>query len=280
MGKLAALVPDWISDLGNSGLSATDIRQTVYVFSAVCQYAIRTGRLLANPVAGVKLPRPRSTRERMFLTHAEVAKLAAEAGRYGVLVRTLAYTGLRWGEAVALRVRDVDLERRRLDVNRAFADLAGKLVEGTPKSHQSRSVPIPPSLAEELRPMIEGRGRDELVFTSPRGGPLRLTNFRRSVWHPAVRAAGLDGLTIHGLRHTAASLYISAGTPPKVVQRILGHASITITMDLYGHLYSDEMDTWAQRLDEAAKRIEVWPKCGQNQDQNGSGPRLDRGAGL
>lgn len=116
--------------------------------------------------------------------------------------------------------------------------------------------------------------------TSPRGGPLRLTNFRRSVWHPAVRAAGLEGLTIHGLRHTAASLYISAGTPPKVVQRILGHASITITMDLYGHLYSDEMDTWAQRLDEAAKRIEVWPKCGQNQDQNGSGPRLDRGAGL
>nr|WP_269091266.1 tyrosine-type recombinase/integrase [Actinopolymorpha cephalotaxi] len=106
----------------------------------------------------------------MFLGHPEVGRLAGAAGRYGTLVRTLAYTGLRWGELIALRVRDVDLARRRLDVRRAFADLAGKLVEGTPKSHQSRTVPLPPSLCEKLVVVLDGRDRDALVFTSPKGG--------------------------------------------------------------------------------------------------------------
>ena len=166
-------------------------------------------------------------------------------------------------------MQDIDLERRRVDVVRAFADLAGRLVEGTPKSHLRRSVPLPPSLCQELRPLTAGKDRDTLVFSSPNGFPLRLSNFRRAVWTPAVRAAGLDGLRIHGLRHTCASLYISAGAPPKVVQRILGHASIVITMDLYGHLYADEMDAWADRLDQTAQRFDVWPESGQNDDPEG-----------
>jgi integrase len=85
-----------------------------------------------------------------------------------------------------------------------------------------------------------------------------MSNFRRKVWNPAVCAARLDGVTPHGLRDTTASLYISAGTPPKVVQRILGHGSIAITLDLYGHLYPDEMDTWATSLGESPSA------CGQN----------------
>lgn len=279
MGKVAALVPDWITELAASGMSATNIRQTVYVFSSVCQYAIRTGRLLANPVAGLKLPRVTRS-ERMFLDHAEVAKLAQEAGSYGTFVRTLAYTGMRWGEATAVRVRDVDLSRRRIDVRRAFADVAGELVEGTPKTHESRSVPLTPSLVGELAALVDGKHSDDLVFASPSGGPLRSSNFRSRVWTPAVKAAGLDGLTIHGLRHTAASLYISAGTPPKVVQRILGHASITITMDLYGHLYADEMDTWAERLDQAAGLDDVRPECGQNGDPDADDGPAEAGTGL
>lgn len=119
-------------------------------------------------------------------------------------------------------------------------------------------------LCAELARHVEGKRLDDLVFTAPGGGPLRSSNFRRNVWTPAVTAAGFDGLTIHGLRHTAASLYISAGAPPKVVQRILGHASITITMDLYGHLYADEMDTWAERLDLVAQAFDVRPESGQN----------------
>ena len=82
MGKVAVLIPEWIGEMSGSGMSATDIRQTVYVFSAVCKYAIRTGRLLTNPVAGLKLPRPKASTEVRHLDHAEVAKLAGEAGPF------------------------------------------------------------------------------------------------------------------------------------------------------------------------------------------------------
>lgn len=275
-GKVAALLPEWIAELAGSGLSASQVRQAVYVFSSVCQHGIRTGRMVANPVTGIKLPKLVSSGERRFLSHVEVAKLAGEAGRYGTFVRTLAYTGLRWGEAVALRVRDVDLDRGRLDVRRAFVDIDGRLVEGKPKTHQSRTVPLPGALCEELRRLVVDLDRDALVFSAPEGGPLRAGNFRQRVWTPAVVAAGLSGFTIHGLRHTAASLYISACTPPKVVQRILGHASVVMTMDLYGHLYPDEMDTWAARLNEVAGQSGVWPERGQNADPVTGQPEEDR----
>jgi len=98
-----------------------------------------------------------------------------------------------------------------------------------------------------------------------------MNNFRRNIWKPATNAAGLDGLTPPGLRHTAASLYIAAGTPPKVVQRILGHASIAITLDLYGHLYPDEMDTWATRLGDIASDV-MRTECGQDDDGDDEEP--------
>jgi integrase len=115
------------------------------------------------------------------------------------------------------------------------------------------------------------------VFTTPGGHPLRNSNFRRKIWMPAVRAAGLEGLTPHGLRHTAAFLYIAVGTPPKVVQRILGHGSIAITLDLYGHLYPDEMDRWADRLGKIAEQM--WPECSQSDDRGDDDPPSTASAG-
>lgn len=259
----------WVAGMVVAGLSASRVRQSVYVVSAVCDYAVRTGRIARSPVVGVKLPRPSQHIERMFLDHRQVAALVTTAAAlhpgYGVFVRLLAYTGLRWGEATALRVRDVDLRRGRLDVRRAFSDVGGRLIAGTPKTHQQRTVPVAASLRADLAPLLAGRHPDGLVFTTPAGTPLRMSNFRRNAWTPAVAAAGLHGLTPHGLRHTAASLYIAAGTPPKVVQRILGHASIAITLDLYGHLYPDEMDTWADRLD-GLSGGQMWPERGQEDD--------------
>ena len=165
----------------------------------------------------------------------------------------LAYTGLRWGEATALRVCDIDLDRRRVDVRRAFSDVGGHVVLGTPKSHQSRTVPLPRFLAAEIASAVAGKHADQLVFTMPGGSVMRLSNWRRSTFIPARRRAGLsDRFRVHDLRHTAASLMIQAGYPPKMLQEILGHASITTTLDLYGHLYPGEMDRYADRLNEAA----------------------------
>src|SRR5262245_23657684 len=154
----------------------------------------------------------------------------------------------------ALRVGNLDLLRRRMRITSAFVEVRGKLVEGTPKTHQMRTVPLPRFLVDKLAAPVEGKGRDELVFSTPGGTPLRNTNFRRRHWDKAVAAAGLDGLTPHDLRHTAASLAVAAGANVKAVQRMLGHASATMTLDVYAGLFGDDLDTVADLLDAAARR--------------------------
>jgi len=102
--------------------------------SAVLDHAQHSGRTRSNPARGLGLPRP-GRRDYVYLTHRQVHDLAAEAGPGPLLVLALAYTGLRWGEATALRFCDIDLDRRRIDVRRAFSDVGGQVVLGTPKSH-------------------------------------------------------------------------------------------------------------------------------------------------
>jgi integrase len=133
----------------------------------------------------------------------------------------------------------------------AFAEIGGELVEGTPKNHQRRSVPIPRFLVDELAAHIAGKRRNELVFMAPGGGPLRNTNFRSRVFHPAAASVGLAGVTPHDLRHTAASLAVAAGANVKAVQRMLGHGSAAMTLDVYAELFDDDSDAVAKRLDEA-----------------------------
>jgi integrase len=99
-----------------------------------------------------------------------------------------------------------------------------------------------------------GKGPDDFVFQAPKGGALMLQNFRRSVFDPAVRAAGLEDVTPHDLRHTAASLAVSAGANVKAVQRLLGHASAAMTLDVYSGLFDDDLDAVADRLDEGSAR--------------------------
>jgi integrase len=243
----------WVARLSLDGLGPSGIRQSVFVVSAALDHAVRSGRIRSNPAHGLGLPRA-IHRDYVILTHGEVGGLADEAGPWRVLVLLLAYTGLRWGEATALRVCDIDLTRRRIDVRRAFSDVGGKVVLGTPKSHQSRTVPVPRFLARELAGAIGGRRADDLVFTMPGGTVLRLSNWRLATFLAARRAAGVsDRFRIHDLRHTAASLMIQAGYPPKWLQAIMGHASISTTLDQYGHLYPADMDVWVDRLDAAAE---------------------------
>ena len=100
---------------------------------------------------------------------------------------------------------------------------------------------------------MPGKEPDDLVFTMPAGSMLRLPNWRRAVFISARSRARISPrFRVHDLQHTAASLMIQAGYPPKMLQEIMGHASITTTLDLYGHLYPGDMDRYADRLDSAA----------------------------
>jgi len=164
----------------------------------------------------------------------------------------LAFCGLRWGEAAGLKVGRVDLLRRRLLVAESLSEVNGRLVWGTPKNHQHRSVPIPSFLVDMLAEVIASKTDIEsvLVFTTWHGKPLRNLNFRRDVFDRAAEDAGLAGLTPHELRHTAASLAVSAGANVKAVQRMLGHASAAMTLDVYSGLFDDDLDGVAERLNQ------------------------------
>jgi integrase len=172
--------------------------------------------------------------------------------QYRALVLMLAFCGLRWGEAAGLKVGRLDLLRRRLTVAETLSEVSGHLVWGTPKNHQVRSVPMPGFLVELLAEATAGKSADDLVFTTMRGRPLRNLNFRRDVFDRAAIDAGLAGFTPKGLRDAAASLGVSAGAKVKAVQKMLGHASAAMTLDVYAGLFDDDLDGVAERLHAAS----------------------------
>ncbi|MEJ7771892.1 MAG: tyrosine-type recombinase/integrase, partial [Geodermatophilaceae bacterium] len=131
---------------------------------------------------------------------------------------------------------------------------------GTPKGHERREVPIPRFLVDELTAHLAGRDPSDLAFSGVKGGALRAQVFQRAVLTETAAGLGLGGLHPHALRHTAASLAIASGANIKVVQQMLGHKSATMTLDLYGHLFPDQLDEVANRMD-AAARSHVYPLC-------------------
>jgi integrase len=137
------------------------------------------------------------------------------------MILVLGLCGPRFGECAALSVRSVDLMRRRLRVSESVSEVSANMIWSTPKTHQSRDVPIPRSLIDALVAQAAGKKPEDVPFSSPNGEPIRLANWRQRVWDPRVAAAGLTGLTPHDLRHTAASLTIGSGASVEHVQRML-----------------------------------------------------------
>lgn len=216
-------------------------------FRSFLNWCVEEGRIVASPAKGVNLPKGHK-REHIFLTLEEVRALAGAIGdRYADLVWFLATTGLRFGEAAELRGKDVSPRRGRIMVARSVTDANGRLVIGPPKNGKARDVPVPATVLELLRPRMAGR--EDLIFTTPRGQQLRSSNFKARTYDPAVTSAGLPaGLWVHDLRHTAASLAVQSGASVKSVQRMLGHASAALTLDVYAGLFDQDLDDVAGRM--------------------------------
>ena len=155
----------------------------------------------------------------------------------------------------ALKVSRLDLMRRRIHVAASVTEVdGGRLDWGLPKDHERRWVPVPRFLVDDLSEHIAGKAPDDLVFTSPMGAVLRVGGARRSWFDRAVAMSGVpEGFHPHELRHTAASLAVSAGANVKAVQRMLGHAKASMTLDVYANLFDDDLEAVADRLDVIAK---------------------------
>lgn len=240
-----------------SGLSASRITQAHQLVGAVLKYAQRTGKVARNVALEIKrdqdLPE-QAERERRYLSHAELLMLAQAADRFETLTLVLGYCGLRFGEAVALRRRHVG--DRVLTVRSSATAVTGKgIVESTTKTKRDRHVPVPEPVWLRLQAELPA-DPNALVFPSRKGGFLPLGEYRWA-FDNACAEVGIEGLVPHGLRHTTASLAISAGANVKVVQRLLGHATAAMTLDRYGHLLNDDLSGVADVLGKAIESTAV-----------------------
>jgi integrase len=244
-------VKAWVADLVDAGSGVPTIENALGVLRMVLKDAVDDGRLIRNPCDGINAPRRRH-RSRAYLTHQQVEQLALAAGEdQGLVIRLLAYTGLRWGELAALSVGSVDMLRRRLQITQAVAEADGRLEWKSPKDHERRSVPFPAFLADELGKQMVGKGREDLLFSASKGGPLRVSH-----WRPRVFNAARDSLkdfpkvTPNDLRHTAASLAVSAGGNVLALARMLGHEDPSLTLRTYADLFDSDLDALADVLDQ------------------------------
>jgi integrase len=239
------VVTGWVAELlagdedeEREPLAEKTIRNVHGVLYSLMQAAVDGHLIRSNPCYRTGLPKV-PHKEMRFLDEAETARLVTATPAYWrPLVVTLLATGIRWSEVAGLRVKVVDVLGRTLRVEETLHEISPgqPLVEGPTKTPQSRrTVTYPPSVAGVLVPLVSMRDRDARVFLGEDGEPLRYGRWWR-LWVKITAAAGLVGLRTHDLRHTHAAHLISDGVPLTGVQRRLGHSSITVTSDMYGHL--------------------------------------------
>ena len=224
------------------------------LISAAMNEAVNAHLITENPCRAIRLPEGEG-REHRILTHAEFGRLYdAAPTHWRPLLVTLVGTGMRWGEATALQVQDVDLRAGMVRIIHAWKQgEAGTPAWGTPKSKKSkRTIEMSPEVVAVIEPLVTDRAADAPVFRAPKGGRVWHGTFTADVWQPSVLRAGLvPPPRIHDLRHTNAAWLIAAGIPLPVIQARLGHEKIATTIDVYGGLLPDVQRAAAEATSEA-----------------------------
>ncbi len=252
----------WAAELGRGEIQPPTVQRIVHLFSASMNAAVDAEVVEANPAARIKLTNGALEQER-YLTHEEFdavrEHLPTEQDR--LIADMLANTGLRWSEMAGLHWSRVDLRRGKVRVVETYSDTAG-VMKAYPKGKRVRGVDLTDDLVAELSalnrtttgncgvPHSAGICRGGLVFTTPRGRPLRNSNWS-PIWRNAVADAEIGHARIHDLRHTFASWLLQKGIPLAEVGKLMGHVS-TQTTAKYAHLA--ETPSEAIRLALAAPR--------------------------
>jgi integrase len=214
---------------------------------------VDAGLIAQSPCRRIALPRV-EREERRFLTPTEIGALAeAIDPRYRAMVIFDAYCGLRLGELAGIRRSRVDLLHGQVRVTEIAVEVKGELLFGPPKTRAGyRKVPLPRFVADEMAAHLDTYGDPDpeaLVFVGADGGALRANGWRARHWRPAIKAAGLEPLRPHDLRHTAVSLWVAAGASPKQIAGWAGHTSVSVVLDRYGHLFPGHEGAVLDRLE-------------------------------
>jgi integrase len=244
----------WVAEMLDCGLSPATVRKAVFALRQCLAAAMADNRLVLNPAENVPLPYEQLKLPRC-LSQAEVDRLAdSMPDRYRALVLVGAYADLRWGEAAGLTRCNVDVLRSRIRVVSTAVEVRGHITLGQePKTRRSRrTVPVARSVMRQLEAHLAefvDPDPEALVFTAPRGGPLRRSLFSRRVWRPAAKRAMLPGVTFHGLRHSFVAILVAAGCNVREVSEWAGHNNVAFTLTRYGGLFEDGSDEAVSRLD-------------------------------
>jgi integrase len=250
-GLYAALLADGKRSNGGGGLSPRSVHYVHTILHRAFRDAVRWGRIARNPADAADPPRSTATvRPSMTTWTADQVRAFLEhtaAHRLHAAFVVLATTGMRRGECLGLRWSDVDLAAGRVSITQTVIAVNHHVRIGSPKTARARRTVVLDSgtvaalrdhrqrqIAERL---LLGAGFNDhgLVFCRPDGGPLHPERFSRTFMIEAAHA-GLPVIRLHDLRHTWATLALSAGEHPKVVQERLGHANVSITLDVYSHV--------------------------------------------
>lgn len=248
-------VQGWVRRMQQAGEGAHAIRRAYTLLQTMMNAAVDEGLITESPCRRIDLPAT-PTKLPQWFTRAEVDQVAGRlaatgAGRHAAAVHLMAWCGLRWGETAGLRVGRVSWLRRRLVVD-SVSDQYGRRKEYPKSSKSRRELPVPEHVLELLAPVAEGRGEDDLLFTTYRQDrPWSGANWRVR-WYEALDACpGVPRYNPHTLRHTAASWLVQEGVPLYDVQRLLGHESFAVTAR-YAHLAPDAHGTveaaWSRLL--------------------------------
>jgi len=272
-------VDTWIAGLSDDGasvrkkggsLSPGTIEKIYQVFRKIIAAAYDDGRIGRLPCPEHP-PIPRKKRKAIrFLDEAEVVTLSDKIhDRYEAMIYVGAYGGFRIGELCALRIDDIDWDRGHIRVDEGLTDVDGLVEFEDPKTEKAfRSVPMADLALEHLRrhidTLVDEDDQQALLFTSPEGGILRPTNWRARFFNPAAKAAKLQPLTPHDLRHTAASLFISAGANPWMLAEVLGHTDTRMIDRVYGHLFEKDREDLRQRMSAKARTASAGPTNDSN----------------
>lgn len=244
---------EWLGELRAAGYANSTIHAARTVAGMVFASALDARIVASNPLAGLRLPTGTS-RTRNALTTDQVEALAAAVDPWWrSFVLVLAYCGLRPGEAIALRRRHLD-DLGRLRIEAGMVEHRDELLERDTKTHHSRIVEVPQSVLDELRVhlnQVQASEPDALIFTTPSGDPVRLSNWRHRVWQPVADKLGFPSwATPYVLRHTAASLMAQRGVPVSAAAASLGHDP-AIFLRTYAHLYPGDLRSVANAMDRA-----------------------------
>lgn len=242
-------VQDWVNHLPGS---PSGVRRIHQVLSGILTLAAKRRRIPANPALDVRFP-DAAARRQIALTVRELdAFVAAHPEHWRTWARLLALTGARVSEAAGLKVRDVDLPRRRYQVRDAVVVVNGRKVHQEDRvktaTSQGRWVPLVADLADELGALMAGKAPGDFVFTTPRGASVNRANYSRRTFRDAAEAIGRPELLPHDLRHTAVTLAIRAGASVKVVQAIAGHKDASMTLNVYAHLFDSDLDAMSAQV--------------------------------